>query len=262
MLEHLHQTPQNFGWPRARWTLALLQQGVQSLRALTPSGIWRRLQRWQIGRKRGRQHLSSPDPDYQAKLEAIAQATAAAREQPDQVALLYGDETTIYRRPPTGLAYHEKGGGGSQQPTAPATPGSNTKHRIGALLDVVLGQVLFVTGFCVGVEALCRLLHLLRAHYGAHVRLFVVWDNWPIHAHPQVLATAAELHIEILWLPTYAPWTNPIEKLWLKLKQEVVTMHRYSGQFAELKQGIREFLEHYQRPSPELLRFVGLQLPN
>ena len=27
--------------------------------------------------------------------------------------------------------------------------------------------------------------------------------------------------IEPVWLPTYAPWLNPIEKLWRWLRQEV-----------------------------------------
>ena len=75
------------------------------------------------------------------------------------------------------------------------------------------------------------------------------------------LAAAAAQRVELLWLPTYAPWTNPIEKLWLKLKQEVVVMHRYSARWPELKQRIADFLGGYDRPSPDLLRFVGLGLP-
>lgn len=261
MLEQIHQTPENFGLPRSRWTLEVLKTAISSLQALSRSGIWRRLRKWKIRRKRGRQHLTSPDPAYQQKVDAVASAKQQAIAHPDQVVLLYGDETTIYRRPPMGLCYHEQARGGHHQPTAPAYSGSNTKHRVGAVLDAVLGRVLFVSGYVVGVKALCQLLELVRASYGETVRIILVWDNWPVHYNQIVLDRAADLRIEILWLPTYSPWTNPIEKLWLKLKQEVIVMHRHSSQFSELKLRIKDFLLQYDRPAPDLLRFVGLKLP-
>jgi len=50
------------------------------------------------------------------------------------------------------------------------------------------------------------------------MQLTIAWDNWPIHKHVQVEAVAAEQRITLLYVPTYAPWTNPIEKLWRWLK--------------------------------------------
>jgi hypothetical protein len=31
--------------------------------------------------------------------------------------------------------------------------------------------------------------------------------------------------LQSVWLPTYAPWLNPIEKLWRWLRQDVLKMH-------------------------------------
>jgi putative transposase len=43
----------------------------------------------------------------------------------------------------------------------------------------------------------------------------VIQDNWNIHTHPEVLTALARYpRIKPVWLPTYAPWLNPIEKLW------------------------------------------------
>jgi len=42
----------------------------------------------------------------------------------------------------------------------------------------------------------------------------LVWDTWPVPRHPAVRAVAAALGFEIVWLPTDAPWTHPIETLW------------------------------------------------
>ena len=86
----------------------------------------------------------------------------------------------------------------------------------------------------------------------------LAWDNWPIHYHERVVATAAAQQIELLFLPTYAPWTNPIEKLWRKLKQELLYLHRKADARLELKASIGTFLDNLALPNPALLRYVGL----
>lgn len=75
-----------------------------------------------------------------------------------------------------------------------------------------------------------------------------------------------EIHTEstvfcLVYLPTYAPWLNPIEKLWRKAYQEVLHLHRYSDCWEELIQRMHDFLSRYTSGSNELLRYVGL-LPN
>ena len=79
-------------------------------------------------------------------------------------------------------------------------------------------------------------------------RLYVILDNWPVHYHPDVLVALEpqeaswprrlsaswptaptaqararwgdlQLPIQLVSLPTYASWENPIEKLWRWAKQ-------------------------------------------
>ena len=45
-------------------------------------------------------------------------------------------------------------------------------------------------------------------------RLVVIWDNAPCHTAKVVKAKAAELGIELVYLPGYSPDLNPIERLW------------------------------------------------
>jgi hypothetical protein len=54
----------------------------------------------------------------------------------------------------------------------------------------------------------------LEAAYPAAQTIFLVVDNWPVHFHPEVLDGLATSRIVLLGLPSYAPWTNPVEKLW------------------------------------------------
>jgi hypothetical protein len=49
--------------------------------------------------------------------------------------------------------------------------------------------------------------------------------------------------------------------LWLLLKKQVLHLHRFSDDWDGLKQRVNHELDQYMRPSPDLLRFVGLQDP-
>jgi hypothetical protein len=50
---------------------------------------------------------------------------------------------------------------------------------------------------------------------------------------------------EPVWLPTYAPWLSPIEKLWRWLCQAVLKMHRLTGDWPELHQRVNTFLDQF-----------------
>ena len=188
----------------------------------------------------------------------IAQAISQALASPQTHRVLYSDETTCYRHPPVGACWQGSGGGGAGQKKATRGPGSNTTCRIVGSLDVRSGQVLSRLGSKAGVDALCAFLKQVRQQYGPEMFLTLVWDNWPVHFHPKVVAAAEQQRILLLRLPTYAPWTNPIEKVWRKLKEELLSMHDRTNRWEELKQAMREFLAEYDREAPDLLHYVGL----
>jgi hypothetical protein len=68
----------------------------------------------------------------------------------------------------------------------------------------------------IGWMAKYRFFSHIEQHYPeAHV-ISIALDNWPVHFHGYVRDNLARIHskIRFLPLPTYAPWTNPIEKFW------------------------------------------------
>ena len=50
---------------------------------------------------------------------------------------------------------------------------------------------------------------------------------------------------EPVWLPTYAPWLNPIEKLWRWLKGDVLKQHRLAGDWPALRRRVTAFLDQF-----------------
>lgn len=65
--------------------------------------------------------------------------------------------------------------------------------------------------------------------------------------------------LQPVWLPTYAPWLNPIEKHWRWLRQDVLKLHRDVTDWNRVKQNVRDFLDQFQQGSEKLLRYIGLQ---
>lgn len=224
----------------------------------TLSGVRRRLKAWGIVYKQGRIRVTSPDPAYDQKLAMVERALHEARIQPQAVAFLYQDEKTVYRRASVGYSYGERGSGGSKQPSSDFIGGANTKFRIAGALDAMTGKVISKTGSKVGIQQFCGFLEQIRREYGPDIKLYLAMDNWPVHHHEEVKKTAERNSISILYLPTYAPWTNPIEKLWKKLETEILKLHRYSSRWEELREMIRGFLKRFNRPSPDLLSYIGL----
>lgn len=259
VVELLHQAPPveaGETYPPSRWTLARLKRCCVWAACLTVAGFWRWLAAGRIRYKAGRQWVHSPDPDYLTKREQALQAVAAARLNPGSVVTLYLDELTYYRQPSLARAWEQQGA--AHQPLARCSYRRNTKRRVVATLDTNTGQVVFHQASKVGIKALIAFYAKIRAAYPTAATIFVIQDNWPMHADERVLAAAQSQRITPLWLPTYAPWLNPIEKLWRKLKQEVLHLHRLSDAWEVLQTRVEAFLANFAQGSLALLRYVGL----
>lgn len=228
---------------------------LESLQGLSESGVWRRLQKWRLTRRRTRAHLTSPDPAYRAKVALLERAKEAARR--GEVELLYGDEHTFYRQPVPDTVWHSKGGGGAGQPCRKRFAGVNTKRRTQGALNAMTGQLHWKGSSRTRVGQICVFLRQIRAAYPDR-SVVLVWDNWPIHYHEEVLLCASQCKIELLWLPTYAPWLNPIEKLWKWLVADVLGAHKHAADWKQLCWLVEQFLERLTKPATELLNYCGL----
>ena len=243
------------------------------------SGIWRVLAAAGLRWKRGRDHLHSPDPFYQEKLARLETIRAHVEASSLGAALLYLDEVTYYRQPSLAPGYAPAG---SAIPHAERSVRSDTTTRIVAALDAQTGRVVAHQQYRIGVPALIRFYRSLVDAYPGR-RIYLVLDTWPVHFHPDVLAALEpqtspfpffrprswssepsprakrlNLPIQLVPLPTYSPWANPIEKLWRWLKQDVLHLHRLADNLPALHALVLDFLARFKDGSDDLLRYVGL----
>jgi hypothetical protein len=252
----LRRSPRAFGLPRARWTLRLLAGALLWLAGLSDAGVHRLLRRLGLRYRRGQEHLSSPDPDYAAKLAAVARARKEAAAAPGRAVLLYEDELTYYRRPSVARCHQPRGGPGAY---AEQGHGRNRKRRVVAAVDARTGRLHHWQGGRAGAKELARFFAGLAEAYPGAERVYVALDNWPVHFLPAVLDKLSGTPVRLLRLPTYAPWTNPVEKVWRKLKQEVLHQHDYRDDWEGLQGAVAQWLARAAQDPEGLRRYTGLR---
>lgn len=240
---------------RSRWRLADLAQIVTWLKDCTQAGIWQILKRLGLGYKRGRAYLHSPDVDYDLKLSYIEAAENLARRQPDCYVLLYEDELTYYRRPSIAAGYAAQG---SKEPRIVQGYTRNRPRRIAGCLNALVGHFFAWQRAHFDRHTLIHYYQAIEAVYPTVQTIFLAHDNWSVHRHPDLLNFFAHSRIVPLWLPTYAPWTNPVEKVWLRLKQEVLHHHDFIDDWHALQTAVQDWLDHCDDVPLDLLHYVGL----
>lgn len=154
-------------------------------------------------------------------------------------------------------------------------------------MERTTGRLFFRQGRTLGRTALLGLYRTLNRAYPEE-RLWVVQDNAPVHMHKDVMAalrpqlwprvasgftytvpsnwddpteaarSKGDLPVQVILLPTYASWLNPIERLWRWLRQEILHMHPFEGNAEDLGEAVAAFLKQFADGSGDLLRYVGL----
>jgi hypothetical protein len=207
------------GPPPSRWTLRGIRATIPWLKDYTLSGVWRLLQRHGLHIRAAQVHQHSPDPDYVAKLEHLLACLRDAAQHPGEVMLVFLDEMGYYRWPSEGRTCGPSAP--APAPLAERDCPTNKQWRLIGALNALSGRVDYLDAYIIGREKMIVFYHQLVAAYGDARRIYVAQDNWSIHRHVDVQSALLDLpQIEPVWLPTYAPWLNPIEKpgtLWVPL---------------------------------------------
>jgi transposase len=243
--------------PPSRWTLRTIRATFEGFGHLTLSGVWRALERRRIGLRSATVQQYSPDPDYITKRDNLYKRMGEAAAAPGRIVLVFLDQMGYARWPEP--ADDWTGQAPDAPPLADRAGSPNRLWRIIGAMNALTGRVDFLDDYIVGRAKVIKFYEQLDRAYPDAERVLVVQDNWSIHRHDDVLAALTRWpRIEPVWLPTYAPWLNPIEKLWRWLRQDVLKLHRLAGDWPSLRGRVNQFLGQFATGSDALLRYVGL----
>jgi transposase len=239
LLALLKRAPSAYGWCRTRWSCATLAAQMKVQRHLTVSAAT--LRRWlhQLGWvwKRAKLVARDDDPERTVKLARIRfYIENLAR----RAALVFADELDIHLLPKVGYQWMPKG-----ETVEVVTPGVNQKRYLAGALDHLTGKVVSCIGERKSGGLFLELLAALEEAYPAASvqRLYVVVDNFGIHKAKAVAQWLAKhRRIELLFLPTYCPKANPIERVFWEVHDKCTRNHRRK-QIGQLVEDVEQHLE-------------------
>lgn len=217
-------TPRDFGYCRSRWscsTLAVVLWDVHHVK-VGQETVRRWLSRQNMVWRRPRPVPGPTDPQRQWKLRKIRELL---RDLPSNEAAVFQDEVDLNLNPEIGCMWMERG-----KQAHIVTPGTNVKRYLAGSMNWRTGELVVTQGDKRNAELFVRHLDQLRHHFHQR-RIHVICDNARFHTIKGSKVVQAYLaehgeRIVLHYLPAYAPQTNPIERVWWHLREQITRNHR------------------------------------
>jgi transposase len=209
VLALLKTTPRALGWCRTRWSCATLAVELQVRRGITISVETMRHWLHEVGWEWKRAKVTAKDDDPE-RVEKLARIRFAFEQLRAGVALFFADELDINLLPKVGYQWMPKG-----EQVEVLTPGTNEKRYLAGALDITTGKITHCVWYRKQTGLFLELLDTLdRTHpVPLFTHLPIVVDNAQLHTAKKVQQwLAAHPRFELLYLPTYCPDANPIER--------------------------------------------------
>jgi len=220
----LTRTPRDFGYCRSRWscsTLAVVLWDTKHVK-VGQETVRRLLARQDMVWRRPRPVPGPTDPQREWKLRKIRELL---RDLPQDEAAVFQDEVDLNLNPEIGCMWMERG-----KQAQIVTPGTNVKRYLAGSMSWRTGELVVTEGNRRNAELFVAHLEQLRHHFHQR-RIHVICDNARFHTIKGSKVVGAYLaklgdRIVLHYLPAYSPQTNPIERVWWHLREEITRNHR------------------------------------
>jgi transposase len=124
-----------------------------------------------------------------------------------------------------------------------ASPSGRQRFNVLGAVDAVTKEIFTITNETyINAESVCLLLTQVATRYTAKM-ITIVLDNARYQKCALVLHHAASHGIELLYLPSYSPHLNLIERFWRYVRKECL-YSKYYPQFAGFKQALTDCLQN------------------
>ena len=221
-------TPRDFGFLRSRWscgTLVLVMVEIYHFK-VSAETVRRWLHEEGLVWRRPRPVLKPKDPERKKKLRRLRKLL---RNLPPEEIAVFEDEVDINTNPKIGSMWMFRG-----QQAEVETPGTNEKRYVAGSLNWRTGDVILTEGLPKeGRSSTLFVRHLddLRYRLRRYRKIHIICDNAIFHDPERckrIKQYQAEWgdRIELHFLPKYDPQSNPTERVWWHLHEEITRNHR------------------------------------
>ncbi len=271
-LELLGQAPSQFEALESgaqNWTQELMTTYLAAYHQVnvTQAAVSTMLKRAGLKWKRAKARVKSPDPLYVVKRQRVEslkdkaqngsltsqEATRPPPGLPKAALLIYLDSTDIHWCPDIGQTYTESG-----QQVKVDTPGyDNPWLALFGSLAFPSGEGVYSIHEHKRHQELIYHLQLLMNTFPDYF-LFVVSDNASAHTTPKVTSFCDDHQeqLEMVFLPTYSPHLNLIERLWRVMRHQV-TRNQFFESLDILAKAVVTWFEKY--PLSKFCSLMGVE---
>jgi transposase len=242
-------TPDELGLPFALWSRAAVRELIERhcgirLAVRTMSTY---LARWGVTAQKPLRRAYEQSPKAVRHWLGLEYPAIVAQAREEKGTIFWGDETGLRSDDVRGRSFAPKG-------RTPVVRPSHKRARLGLISTVTNKGELRWMVLDGALKAPSLIRFLARLIQDASGKVFLIWDNLPVHRSQAVRGWLAERQeqIEVFYLPSYSPELNPDEGLNADLKQ-AVTRKPPARSKHELK---RTVISHMRRLTklPERIR--------
>ena len=223
----LHMPPSAHGFNKTAWRMqdiktTLDRQGTVA----TPNSIRTEIRNSGLRWKQARIALTSKDPEYRAKLDAIKSALSSLANDEAFFSIDELGPVAVKMRAGRSLQLH------GVVRTVPQWQKSRGAFILTAALDLSCNQITFFFSERKNIEEVILLIDRLREGYATYRKLLLSWDSAPWHSSARLREHLAMLNeraaldrrpvVEVLPLPTSAQFLNVIESVFSGMARAIL----------------------------------------
>jgi transposase len=249
LAQALQASPDALGYKAVNWTVPLLCVYIEKICGQKPSDrqVRQRLPELDYVWKKPRHALrETKSPRVKRRLRLIRKKVRAL---PSGCAKLFEDETDLLLFPPLRAGWFQRG-----KPATVPISGQNAKRTVFGTIDIGTGRRVLTAraGACaVDFQATLR---LIRRKYRKQ-KVALLLDRASRHTAEESERLAAELDIELIWLPPRCTNINPMDRLWRWGKGKTCA----NKQHTSIDYQVEFYIEYLLGLSPqEALRKAGI----
>lgn len=170
---------------------------------------------------------------------------------PDGWSILFEDETDIHWLPLLANSWTQRG----EQVHVP-TPRDNQKRYCFGAVDYHTGESYFRLSRKKDSKSFVLFLKQLMSRTSK--KIILVCDNYSVHKTQAVRDFVKEHadRLQLVFLPTYSPWLNPIELFWRHLKKRVLANRFFETIAAQMRE-LWKRLTCLASDGPQVRRLIG-----
>lgn len=140
------------------------------------------------------------------------------------------------------------------------TPAGRKRFNVLGALDAITKEVITVTNTSyINSQSVCNMLKKIRDQLSADEVITIVLDNAKYQRCKLVMNYAKNIDIELLFLPSYSPNLNLIERLWKFVKKDCL-YSKYYEKFDEFRYAIEDCIKNADKSELESLLTLNFQL--